>query len=1192
MYIYFDSTGSIKEIVNDSKARKGSDKINRLYFYFEDGTSYTNVALTIKYPDGTTSTPYIITSNIKQVIFPQSINKLSYFVVGKKYPMYYYDLAAGDLAQSGMCSATVVGYHSGDATAYGLFTFKVEQSVLAENITLTQTDLTYILEQIANVAGDISVYVSNAEPTSIVSKLGKSQQAVSPTTLGENSVELGKNAEASADGTIAIGEGATANAINSNAIGNYAYASGVSANAIGGAIASGDNSNAMGYGTEAYAYATAIGYNAKARSNSGIAIGNNVKVNTNRVNDIVIGHDLQDGIMTAVNDSSAQVIIGYTNTLNQNAGYDGDVIIGSYNTIDIDTDNSTGTDLFPYWLIMGNENYVKTFGSGIENYIYGYQVNAARGIFIGSDIGGNGNVNGSNNVFGLGIGIGYNLQLCDTTATDGSFVIGMSSKATGDRSGALGYNAWATADKAWQIGEGVNSDYNSLQFMGRKIVDYNVNRVGAQRYALAVLSGGTTGQVLKKKSNTNYEYEWGDIITNETVYVQPQGGVSTSITSSISSNVNMGTYVISLGYGAQSRGNYGIALGTSSTVASAGANGIAIGGGATVNGQYGVSLGYNSLSNNDYGVAIGYNAKANNGNDGSVAIGKSAETYSNGAIAIGYGANVNVSSVSAIAIGAGAGATGTGATQLGRGYNRQANTLQFQDIVIADGSTNKLAVKISSSIDPSTYVMTLNLIGTKWDNVNSVYNDVTLSTTTIDLPLEEMVISGSYDDNTESIILTLKSGQTVTIPVSDLVSGLQTQSNILDALSLLPTNQTGWIKLTNGAAALVDETVRYSGTNVYCAGFHYDTSVNLQNSVMLGETDSIKAVWSNCVVIGYNAGSVANNGVAIGRYAQINYNCHEAVALGDHAIANAGASVQLGDGTNNDIYSLQFRNRKVIDYDAGRTEQYAMAVKSGGDAGDVLAKASSSDYDYEWTKVSKGAYTFKNYISTNTLPVSPQKGDTYESDSASPLTFVIGSGGGGTLQAIAVNDVFNQGDYVYFDNSITDADMLTFLQGLTYDQDGMCDLVTCEDDQSQTKTLIMAINMDVSGEGDYIWALACYTDTNGSIAWISDGSAMGLTSGWQTLNAEGGLLLDYLDGEQTLTVTTLNTSESGWNGVIVFNMVGGSSITLTLNKGDWLCYNGTTWQKVDNQEYATTSYVDSIVGNISTILESLVTVTP
>lgn len=88
---------------------------------------------------------------------------------------------------------------------------------------------------------------------------------------------------------------------------------------------------------------------------------------------------------------------------------------------------------------------------------------------------------------------------------------------------------------------------------------------------------------------------------------------------------------------------------------------------------------------------------------------------------------------------------------------------------------NAKAADIKFEINSSTYVITAqlkdssgNLIGTE---------------KTIDLPLETMVISGTYDDTTEKIVLTLKNGQTVEFSVAALVSGLQTElssSNKLD----------------------------------------------------------------------------------------------------------------------------------------------------------------------------------------------------------------------------------------------------------------------------------------------------------------------------------------------------------------------------------------------------------------------------
>lgn len=91
---------------------------------------------------------------------------------------------------------------------------------------------------------------------------------------------------------------------------------------------------------------------------------------------------------------------------------------------------------------------------------------------------------------------------------------------------------------------------------------------------------------------------------------------------------------------------------------------------------------------------------------------------------------------------------------------------------------------IELSINSSTYVVTLNL--------KNSYGTV-LSTGTIDLPLESVVVGGDYDSTNKKIILTLQSGSTIDIPVGDLVSGLQseiTSNNKLDSDLVDDTNQT------------------------------------------------------------------------------------------------------------------------------------------------------------------------------------------------------------------------------------------------------------------------------------------------------------------------------------------------------------------------------------------------------------------
>lgn len=79
----------------------------------------------------------------------------------------------------------------------------------------------------------------------------------------------------------------------------------------------------------------------------------------------------------------------------------------------------------------------------------------------------------------------------------------------------------------------------------------------------------------------------------------------------------------------------------------------------------------------------------------------------------------------------------------------------------------KTGTNLGVSIDNTTYIMTIDLKNTAGD---------VISTGSVDLPLESMVIGASYDDSTKEIVLTLQSGEEVRFSVADLVSGLVSQS--------------------------------------------------------------------------------------------------------------------------------------------------------------------------------------------------------------------------------------------------------------------------------------------------------------------------------------------------------------------------------------------------------------------------------
>lgn len=90
--------------------------------------------------------------------------------------------------------------------------------------------------------------------------------------------------------------------------------------------------------------------------------------------------------------------------------------------------------------------------------------------------------------------------------------------------------------------------------------------------------------------------------------------------------------------------------------------------------------------------------------------------------------------------------------------------------------STKYGASFTLSIDSSTYVVTATLKDQDGNTLGTAQ--------TIDLPLESVVVNGSYDSTNKKIVLTLQSGSTIDIPVADLVAGLQTEitsSNKLDA---------------------------------------------------------------------------------------------------------------------------------------------------------------------------------------------------------------------------------------------------------------------------------------------------------------------------------------------------------------------------------------------------------------------------
>ena len=151
--------------------------------------------------------------------------------------------------------------------------------------------------------------------------------------------------------------------------------------------------------------------------------------------------------------------------------------------------------------------------------------------------------------------------------------------------------------------------------------------------------------------------------------------------------------------------------------------------------------------------------------------------------------------------------------------DKDVNNLTHYTLAVDSGSF------IDLDINSTTYVVTLSL-------KNS--SGTVISSDSIDLPLESVVVNGSYDSTNKKIVLTLQSGSTIDIPVGDLISGLQTEitsSNKLASDLVDDTNQVNkFVSTTEKNTWNAKQDVLVSGTNI--------KTINNESILGLGDIDT------------------------------------------------------------------------------------------------------------------------------------------------------------------------------------------------------------------------------------------------------------------------------------------------------------------------------------------------------------------
>lgn len=138
-------------------------------------------------------------------------------------------------------------------------------------------------------------------------------------------------------------------------------------------------------------------------------------------------------------------------------------------------------------------------------------------------------------------------------------------------------------------------------------------------------------------------------------------------------------------------------------------------------------------------------------------------------------------------------------------------TKTWTNNAIADSEESTLAIvagDVELTINPTTYVLTAKLENSSGQVISS---------SSIDLPLESMVVSGRYDSATKKVILTLQNGSTVEFSVADLIDGLVSTTDLETTLEdyvkntdYATSSKGGVVKVNSqyGVAMLDNETLR------------------------------------------------------------------------------------------------------------------------------------------------------------------------------------------------------------------------------------------------------------------------------------------------------------------------------------------------------------------------------------------------
>lgn len=205
------------------------------------------------------------------------------------------------------------------------------------------------------------------------------------------------------------------------------------------------------------------------------------------------------------------------------------------------------------------------------------------------------------------------------------------------------------------------------------------------------------------------------------------------------------------------------------------------------------------------------------------------------------------------------------------------NTYQYDDIDLVrkidninDNFKNYSLItetgnKLDLTIDSKTYIMTLKL---------KDKDDHVLSTGSVDLPIESMIINVTYDNDNEKLTFTLQNGIVIDVPLDSLISGLVNETDLKSILkdyaktTDVPTkvseleNDSNYVKNTDYAAenkvGVIKTNIPFYATAVTSDGILYATPRTLEQYTTLNDTGIISKGTLENVIAGKNLETTNN----------------------------------------------------------------------------------------------------------------------------------------------------------------------------------------------------------------------------------------------------------------------------------------------------------------------------------------------